>query len=364
MLPRAVFKKIPEDFVVEEIDAYPAEGDGPHTFVRIEKRGLTTDAAVARLCEALRVDRRAAGHAGMKDKDALTTQRVSLPDVDPARALELSWPDLKVLEAVRHRNKLKPGHLRGNRFTVRLRELESVDGVIAGLERIAKEGFPNAFGAQRFGRDGDNADRALAFVRGEIPPPRDAHQRRLLFSALQSRWFNRVLDERVADGTWKTALEGDLLKKHETGGMFLCTDATTDRTRAERLEVSPTGPIFGAEMTRPGPAVFERELRVLSLDGLSFESLSRHRSLGEGTRRPLRVLAEDLTTERTEDGLILRTTLGKGVYVTTLLANVVTLARTASQDEGPNRLATAGPRGHLATGGSAVDAEDSKDLEE
>ncbi|MGZ5968182.1 MAG: tRNA pseudouridine(13) synthase TruD, partial [Polyangiales bacterium] len=293
--------------------------------------------------------------------DAVTTQRLSLPNVDPARALELSWPDLRVLEAARHRNKLKPGHLRGNRFTVRLRELpaDAIDGVIGGLERIGKEGFPNAFGPQRFGRDGDNADRALAFVRGEIPPPRDPHQRRLLFSALQSRWFNRVLEDRVADGSWKTALEGDLLKKHETGGMFLCTDVDTDRARAERLEVSPTGPIFGSEMAKPGPAVLLRELRVLSSDGLDLEALSRHRALGEGTRRPLRVLAEDLTTERTDDGLILRTTLGKGVYVTTLLSNVVTLAR--DQAEADGRLATAGPRGHLASGGSAIDEEDTKD---
>jgi tRNA pseudouridine13 synthase len=349
MLPRAIFKSVPEDFLVEELDAYPTEGEGPHTFVRIEKRGLTTDAAIARLCEALRVDRRAAGHAGMKDKDAVTTQRVSLPIVDPARVRELSFPDLRVLEAVRHRNKLKPGHLRGNRFTVRLRELDAarIDEVVEGLQRIAREGFPNAFGAQRFGRDGDNADRALAFVRGEAPPPRDPHQRRLLFSALQSRWFNRVLDDRVADGSWKTALEGDLLKKHETGGMFLCTDVETDRARAERLEVSPTGPIFGSEMARPGPAVLERELRVLSLDGLDLESLSRHRALGEGTRRPLRVLIEDLVSERTDDGLTVGLTLGKGVYATTALANVVQLEQPRPAPTPP--LATGAARGHLAT---------------
>src|SRR5262249_49195436 len=154
--------------------------------------------------------------------------------VDPARALELSWPDLRVIEAVRHRNKLKPGHLRGNRFTVRLRELEASarSEVEASIARIAKEGVPNAFGPQRFGRDGDKGDRALAFVRGEIAPPRDPHQRRLLFSALQARWFNRVLDARIADGTWNVPLEGDLLKKHDTGGMFPCTDAAEDRNRA------------------------------------------------------------------------------------------------------------------------------------
>lgn len=353
MLPRAVFKATPEDFVVEEIDAYPATGDGPHTLVRIEKRGLTTDAAIARLCEALGVDRRAAGHAGMKDKDAVTRQRVSLPDVDPARVLALAgrWDDLSVLEAVRHRNKLKPGHLRANRFEIRLREIDpaALETVVQGLERIGSEGFPNAFGPQRFGRDGDNPDRALRFVRGDERPPRDPHERRMLFSALQARWFNRLLEARVADGSWRVPLEGDLLKKHDTGGMFVCTDVETDRARAERREVSPTGPIFGAEMARPGAAVLARELEFLAADGLDLDALARHRALGEGTRRPLRVLLDDLSLEHLPAGdLVVRMTLGKGVYATTALSNVVTLERASPPANQPPPLATAVTRGHPA----------------
>jgi tRNA pseudouridine13 synthase len=347
MLPTALFKQTPEDFVVDEIDAYPALGEGPHVLVRIRKRSLNTEQAVARIADALGANRRDCGFAGMKDRDAITTQRISIPNVDPERARALKWDDLEVLEASLHRNKLKPGHLRGNRFRIRLRQVSDVDAVIAGLDRIRVEGFPNAFGPQRFGRDGDNADRALAFVRGDGKPPRDPRERRLLFSALQSRWFNAVLSARVADGTWNTALLGDLLKKTESGGMFLCEDPDTDRERALRGEVSATGPMFGPEMTLPGDGVRERELAVLAADGLDLDALTRHRALGEGTRRPLRVLTEDLVYERLPeaDGLIVTMTLGKGVYATTALANVVTL----EQPRPAVPLATGQARGHQDT---------------
>lgn len=336
-LPTAVFKRTPEDFVVDEIDAYDASGEGPHTFVRIRKRALTTDAALTRLASALGVDRRACGTAGLKDKDAVTTQRISIPGIDAARVMDLSgkWPDLQILEAVRHVNKLKPGHLRGNRFAIRLRDVESIDRVAAELARIGKDGCPNAFGPQRFGRDNDNPSRALAFVRGQERPPRDPRERRFLFSALQSRWFNRLLDARVADGTWRVPQEGDLLKKHARGGTFLCTDVETDRRRAEAAELSPTGPIFGVKMQRPGGAILAREIAVLAEDGVDDSHLQAHRALGEGTRRSLRLLVEAMTVEvdaQQKETLLVTMTLPKGAYATTVLQQVLELRRDAAPD--------------------------------
>lgn len=338
-LPTARFKSSPEDFVVDEIDAYPATGDGPHTLVRFKKRGLTTDVALARLAAALGVDKRACGHAGLKDKEAVTTQRISLPEVAPEAALALRWDDLEVLEAARHRNKLKPGHLHGNRFDIVLREVSDVPTTLAALATIGREGFPNAFGPQRFGRDGDNADRALAFVRGEDRGPRDSRDRRMLFSALQSRWFNRLLSARVADGSYRVPALGDLLKKHDTGGMFLCEDVETDRARAARGELSPTGPMFGSEMTCPGGEVLARELAVLAEDGLDLERLRPHRALGEGTRRVLRIMPSELVAEDEGEGVVrVRMTLPKGAYATTALAAAVSLlpGRSARDVPQPN----------------------------
>ena len=338
-LPRAVFKRSPEDFVVEEIDGYAASGEGEHTLVRFRKRGLTTDAALTRLAAALEVDVRACGSAGMKDKDAVTTQRVSLPGVDPAAAMALSgrFPDLEVLEASRHGNKLKPGHLRGNRFVIRLRgmSIEGIEEATMALTRLGEEGFPNAFGPQRFGRDGQNADRALAFVRGEGRPPRDPRERRFLFSALQSRWFNRVLASRVEDGTFRVPEAGDLLKRHDSGGLFLCEDEATDRPRAARFEVSPTGPIFGTKMPSPGGRILTLEREALAADSVTDDHLRAHRSLGEGTRRPLRLPLEDLAVHREADGLTVTMTLTKGAYATTVLGCVVALDRDTTAEPVP-----------------------------
>ena len=340
-LPRALFKVTPEDFVVDEVDAYAATGTGSHTLVRIRKRGLTTDGALQRIARALGVDPRACGSAGLKDKEAVTTQRLSLPDVDPAAALALAgtWDDLAILEATRHGNKLKPGHLRANRFSIVLRAIEpaQVEAVRAALARIATIGCPNAFGPQRFGRDGQNAERALAFVRGEARPPRDARERRFLFSALQSRWFNRVLAARVADDTWTVPLLGDLLKKHDSGGMFLCADEATDRARAIAFELSPTGPIFGAKMPEPGAAVLAREQEALAEDRIEMHHLVQNRALGEGTRRSLRLLVEGLTVELLPESpgdLRVTMTLPKGAYATTVLGGVVELQE-PPRDRGP-----------------------------
>ncbi|GAC1352707.1 MAG: tRNA pseudouridine(13) synthase TruD [Polyangiales bacterium] len=356
MPPSALFKSIPEDFFVEEIDSYPASGSGTHTILRIRKRGLTTDAALMRLARALEVDVRGCGAAGIKDKDAITIQRVSLPNVDPSRAMELAgrYPDLEVLEAVRHGNKLKPGHLHGNRFTIRLRDitfgapqaahrgefdghdtvanLANLEALKRALERLGVEGCPNSFGPQRFGRDGDNAARALAFVRGDERPPRDPRARRFLFSALQSRWFNALLDARVHDGSFRVPQMGDLLKKHDSGGLFLCDDPDTDRARAEAFELSPTGPIFGSEMPRPGDAIFARESAVLETDSINQAQLEAHRALGAGTRRSLRLRIESMQVALDGLDLLVTMTLPKGAYATIVLGQVVTLKRALLKD--------------------------------
>lgn len=347
MLPHAVIRSSPEDFIVEEIPAYEASGEGSHLFVTIRKRGLTTLDALKSLCRALDIDERGAGFAGMKDRHAVTTQTLSLPyplarSVDEVQGLSLDRID--ILGAARHRNKLKPGHLVGNRFTIVLREIdaESVGAVKNALEAAGREGVPNAFGPQRFGRSGDNAERALAWLSGKAPGPRDRREQRLIFSALQAHLFNKVLARRVELGNFTVPLEGDLLKKADTGGIFLCTDPETDRERARRGELSPTGPIFGAKMRWPEgePAHIERE--ILLREAGAQDAFDRNRHLGEGSRRPLRLMPEELRVEAVaEDAQSLRITfvLPKGGYATTVLAQAVDIedrfARHASTTNEP-----------------------------
>ena len=226
--PRGTIKTTPEDFVVEEIPAYEPCGEGDHLYVRFTKRGLTTDEAASRIARAVGVPMRDVGIAGMKDKVAVTTQTISLPapvkdtaDLE-ARVRALSLDGITIGGARRHTNKLRTGHLIGNRFAIVVRGTppDRAEEVVTSMERVGREGLPNAFGAQRFGREKDNADRARAWLSGRTPAPRDRRLARLLFSALQSELFNRVLDARVADGTWGTPLVGDLVKRRHSHAFF------------------------------------------------------------------------------------------------------------------------------------------------
>ncbi|HEY1957057.1 MAG TPA: tRNA pseudouridine(13) synthase TruD, partial [Polyangiaceae bacterium] len=337
-----VIKESPEDFVVEEIPAYEPSGTGNHVYVRFTKRDMTTDAAVRAIARALEVDARNAGVAGMKDKRAVTTQTISLEpqrgksaDELAERARALALPDITILGAQKHGNKLKTGHLHGNRFAIVVRKLgpDEARAIATRVERVKREGVPNAFGEQRFGRDADNAERALAILNGKEPEPRDKRLLRLLYSALQSDVFNLILAERVARGTWATPMLGDVLKKTETGGLFVCTDEQEDRARAERGEVSPTGPLVGPKMPRAEGEPGEIEMRIARerLGGAFDAAMSG--ALGEGTRRAFRLLVSNLrvvseasynsvavANGEHETGCRLEFVLPKGAFATTVLA--------------------------------------------
>ena len=343
--PLGRIKSAPEDFVVEEVPAYAPSGDGGHVFVRFTKRNLTTDGAMRAICAALGADARACGAAGMKDKVAVTTQTISVEaprGIDPSdlavRARALSIDGITIHEATRHPHKMKPGHLEGNRFTIVVRGIarDRVSEVRASLEGAAREGIPNHFGAQRFGRGAQNVEQARAWLSGKARAPRDKRIRRLLWSALQSAVFNAVLDARVRDGTWAVPLEGDLLKRRTSGGLFLSTDVQTDRDRAITGEVSPTGPIVGVKMraAEGAPLALETAIAAQVL-GEGFD-LGETKRLGEGSRRALRLWIDDLQVTshaevsgvpagEQEESLRVYFVLPKGAYATTVLATALTV---------------------------------------
>jgi tRNA pseudouridine13 synthase len=156
-----VIKTRPEDFFVEELPLYEASGSGTHTYVQIEKKGLGTREALDRIAQALNVARRDIGLAGLKDAHAVARQWISIEHIDPQRVEQLSVPDVRVLQTSRHTNKLKPGHLRGNRFVVRLRKLalplpQAAQVAQDVLSILGRRGVPNYFGPQRFGNHQDN----------------------------------------------------------------------------------------------------------------------------------------------------------------------------------------------------------------
>lgn len=288
----AYFVSSPDTFVVEEIPAYLPSGTGEHTFLWIEKRDLTTWDAVNLLARRLRVDARDIGSAGMKDKRATTRQWLSVPRVPPELALQASDDQLRVLRAIPHGNKLKTGHLHGNRFEVVVDGLDdaAARALSERLAVIGRDGLPNRYGDQRFGRDRDNAARGLALLRGQTRE-RDARKRRMLLSAVQSAVFNEVLRARLADGSARRVLTGDILQKIPTGGVFTTEDPAVDQARLDAGELAITGPMPGSWAREPPPGSGARAIedQALADVGVRREEFA---ALGKdlpGTRRPLLV---------------------------------------------------------------------------
>lgn len=326
---RAVIRTTPEDFQVDELPAYTPSGQGEHLYLTFRKRGLDTMTAVQMLARRLGVQARDSGTAGLKDRHAVTTQQASFP-FPIARPVptadELSGDGITVLAVERHGNKLKTGHLRGNRFTLVLREIDPArrDELKSALEKLGVEGLPNRFGVQRFGRFGDNAEQARAWLSGQARPPRDQRVKRLLFSALQSELFNKVLDRRIADGTWGTPLPGELLVSAGGGRALRLVDVTDLDEALRSGQLSPSGPIHGARMPRPeGEALAVEEAALAGCEG-DRKLLDDARNLGEGARRALRLLPAEMQVEALEDatGLQIQFVLPKGAYATTVLEAV------------------------------------------
>jgi tRNA pseudouridine13 synthase len=312
-------RETPEDFRVEELPLYAPSGEGGHTFVRVEKRLRTTEEVARDLARAVGVSPRDVGYAGRKDRRAVATQWLSVPGLDPGAARALVLPGAKVLEAVRHPHKLRTGQLRGNRFEIVVRGMceQSAAAAARVAEQLLREGLPNRFGEQRFGRDGRNDQRAAALLRGERVRC-GRREQRFLLSALQARVFNAALEER---GLPPHQLElGDLAVRHASGGLFRVEQLARESARAEAFEISPTGPIFGTKMPEAAGRVAERERALFSRFGLAPESLRPPRGVRlHGGRRPLRVPITEWKATRAGDALQLHFALPAGSYASVLI---------------------------------------------
>jgi tRNA pseudouridine13 synthase len=315
---------VPDDFQVEEIPAYLPSGEGEHLLLWVEKVELDTPEAARLLAAALGLSANEVSWAGLKDRAGRTRQWLSVPARAEAALGEVRLePRLRILSHGRHRNRLRVGHLRGNRFLVRIREPQAPEAAQPVLDVLTARGLPNVFGEQRFGR-GDTAVRGRALLAGERLPRRPtAFERKLYISAYQSLLFNRALGQRLAAGLFGRARMGDVLRKSDTGGLFLCQEPEVDQPRVDRLEVSPTGPIFGWRMTRAEGEVDADELALLAADGLAPESFRTLGGLAEGTRRAYAVPVTELGCERDGPDLLLRFVLPKGSYATVLLDEVM-----------------------------------------
>ncbi|HEY8505205.1 MAG TPA: tRNA pseudouridine(13) synthase TruD [Gemmataceae bacterium] len=318
-------KQEPEDFQVEEVPAYAPCGQGDHLFLWVEKRDVGAEFFLRELARRLGVPQGEIGTAGMKDRRAVTRQAVSVPAAAEPHLGRIDGGGIRLLGVSRHTNKLRPGHLRGNRFRVLVRDVAPEKAELLGrlLGELRGQGVPNYFGPQRFGRDGETARTGMDLLAGRGGKVRTPFLRKLALSAAQSVLFNLYLARRLRDGLFRRVLPGDVMNKWPQGGMFVARDVGEEQARFDRRETVHTGPMFGRKTFPAEGEAAEREASVLAGAGLSPESFTGFGKLLPGTRRMNLVYPDDVSASWDAAGVWLSFALPAGSYATVLLREVM-----------------------------------------
>jgi tRNA pseudouridine13 synthase len=309
----------PEYFKVEEIPVYLPSGEGKHLYVNFTKKGMTTKEAEKKIAELLNIGMQDIGSAGLKDKNAVTTQTISINTEKIKKTAEEIAEEVKKVVDVNwfkfHSNKLKPGHLLGNKFEIIISDLDEKEKAFEQAEKIAEKlrgtGIPNYYGEQRFGF-GENAEKGFDIIKGRRE--RDKWLRNFLVSSFQSYLCNLYLARRVELGF--KLIKGDICKKHDTGGLFVAENLDEEQKRYDRKEISFTAPMFGRDLWFAEDEAGKIEKEILANSGVSLEEIGK---LCNGTRRLGRILLSDLKLEKAEEGIKLSFSLPKGAFATVVL---------------------------------------------
>lgn len=323
---RAQLKAQPEHFRVTEVLDIELSGQGEHLWLLIEKRDLNTEDVARQLARAAGIKLKDVSYAGIKDKRAITSQWFSLqlpgrvdPDFTPL------WDgQLRCLASGRHSRKLQRGAHRANRFVIRLTDLQAGHGLLdERLQRIAEQGVPNYFGPQRFGRDGGNVQQARQWAeRGALPPARGTRSR--LLSTARSLLFNRVLAQRVADGSWNRMLAGDCLAFSDSRSHFAAERLAGDDKRFDELDLHVTGPLWGRGDAPTRGAVLQLEQQLAVAEPQLCQWLENAGL--EQQRRILRLPIGGLTWHYPAvDSLEIEFTLPTGCFATAVLHELLLL---------------------------------------
>ncbi|WP_442865650.1 tRNA pseudouridine(13) synthase TruD [Buttiauxella sp. WJP83] len=291
-----LIKANPEDFVVIEDLGFGPDGEGEHLLLRILKNGCNTRFVADALAKFLKVHAREVSFAGQKDKHAVTEQWfcVRLPGKEMPDMSAFQLEGCQILEYARHKRKLRLGALKGNSFTLVLRDVSDRAEMEQRLNAILHHGVPNYFGSQRFGLGGNNLHQAVRWAQSNAPI-RDRNKRSFYLSAARSAMFNQVVSERLKKPEFNQVIEGDALQLAGRGSWFVATleELPGLQKRVDDGELLITAPLPGDGPWGTQNAALEFEQQCVAGQTDLQSLLVRERV--EAARRAMLLMPKDLT---------------------------------------------------------------------
>ncbi len=320
-------RKHNEDFQVDEIQQFTPSGVGEHVWLKIQKTGENTDWVAKHLAQIANVPRRDVSFAGMKDRNAVTTQWFSVqmpgreaPDWQQGLQ-EKGLVSVEVRAEHRHDRKLKRGALKGNQFKLTIRDFQGAESELAeAINRIKEQGVPNYYGVQRFGHNGLNVEKAQKWFAGDFKL-KDRNLRSIYLSAARSWIFNHILSARVSEGSWNQALDGDVFILEGSNSSFSQPVDVEITQRLNSFDIHPSGALWGRGRLATQHTVAEFEEKIankfkLLCDGLEVNGLKQE-------RRALRLPVRDLNYEMIDaETIVLAFSLPQGAYATSVLSEI------------------------------------------
>lgn len=317
----ALLKAECADFVVKEQLGYDMSGDGEFVAVKVRKTDCNTLFVGEQLAKFAGIFARNMSYAGLKDRKAVTEQWFSLqmPGQPTPDFSQFSLEGVEILDVTRHQRKIRIGSLQGNHFEILLRNVEETDELKVRLDFLAKNGFPNYFTEQRFGRDGNNLTQALRWANGEIKV-KDRNKRSFYLSAARSEIFNLIVSKRMELNLAQQILVGDVLQLNGSHSWFVVDESEDLAQLQQRLaqqDVLLTAPLIGEE--EKSAVDFEHE--IFAQHQALFALMRQERM--KAARRPILMQPQNFQWQFEPNGLRLQFALPAGSYATALIRELV-----------------------------------------
>ena len=317
----ALLKAECADFVVKEQLGYDMSGDGEFVAVKVRKTDCNTLFVGEQLAKFAGISARNMSYAGLKDRKAVTEQWFSLqmPGQPTPDFSQFSLEGVEILEVTRHQRKIRIGSLQGNHFEILLRNAKETDELKVRLDFLAKNGFPNYFTEQRFGRDGNNLTQALRWANGEIKV-KDRNKRSFYLSAARSEIFNLIVAKRIELGLAQQVLHGDILQLNGSHSWFVVDESEDLAQLQQRLaqqDVLLTAPLIGEE----DKSAVDFEHEIFAQHQALFALMRQERM--KAARRPILMQPQHFQWQFEPNGLRLQFALPAGSYATALIRELV-----------------------------------------